>query len=162
MESINLKELAVQMVNFLLLLFLLRKFLWKRFLGILDERREKIVKEFKTIEETKSEISRLQHEYQEKLNQIEEISRQHLQKAVQDGQRIAAELSRQAGTEAERIIHSAQEEVRFEIKKAKEELKETVVDLTIRATEGMIREKLNPQTDKKLVENLLKEMEQLP
>lgn len=156
-----LEEFVVQIFNFLVIFFLLRKFLWKRFLGVLDERREKIVKEFKTIEETKAAISRLQREYQEKLSQIEEISRQHLQKAVQEGQRIAEELSWQARTQAERIIHSAQEEVHFEIKKAKEELKETVVDLTIRATEGMIREKLNSQTDKKLVENLLKEMEQL-
>ena len=156
----DLKEFAVQIFNFLVLFFLLRKFLWKKFLVILDERREKIAKEFKTIEDTKSEIVRLQNEYQEKLNQIEEISRQHLQKAVQDGQRIAQELSQQARTQAQRILNSAQEEIQFEIKKAKEELKVAVVDLTMRATEGMIREKLNPQTDKKLVEDLLKEMEQ--
>ena len=157
----DLKEFGVQIFNFLVLFFLLRKFLWKRFLIVLDERREKIAKEFQTIEETKSEIARLQIEYQEKLNQIEETSRQHLQKAVQDGQRIAEELSQQARTQAQRILSSAQEEIQFEVKKAKEELKETVVDLTMRATEGMIREKLNPQTDKKLVEDLLKEMEQL-
>ena len=156
----DLKEFAVQIFNFLALFFLLRKFLWKRFLVILDERREKIAKEFKTIEDTKSEISRLQNEYQEKLNQIEEISRQHLQKAVQDGQRIADELSQQARIQAQRILNSAQEEIQFEIKKAKEELKVAVVDLTMRATEGMIREKLNPKTDQKLVEDLLKEMEQ--
>ena len=157
----DLKEFSVQIFNFLVLFFLLRKFLWKRFLIVLDERREKIAKEFQTIEETKSEIVRLQNEYQEKLNQIEEASRQHLQKAVQDGQRIAEELSQQARTQARRILSSAQEEIQFEVKKAKEELKTTVVDLTMRATEGMIREKLNPQTDQKLVEDLLKEMEQL-
>ncbi len=157
----DLKEFAVQILNFLVLFFLLRKFLWKRFLGVLDDRREKIAKEFQTIEETKSEISRLRNEYQTRLDQIEETSRQHLQKAVQDGQRIAAELSKQARTEAERTIHSAQEEIQYEIKKAKEELKETVVDLTMRATEGMIREKMNPEIDKKLVVGLLKEMEQL-
>jgi len=157
----DLKEFAVQIFNFLVLFFLLRKFLWKKFLGVLDDRREKIAKEFQTIEETKSEISRLQNEYQTKLDQIEETSRQHLQKAVQDGQRIAAELSNQARTEAQRLLHSAQEEIQYEVKKAKEELKETVVDLTMRATEGMIREKMNPEIDKKLVEGLLKEMEQL-
>lgn len=157
----NLKEFSVQIFNFLIIFFLLRKFLWKRFLGVLDDRREIIAKEFKTIEEKKSEISHLQNEYQKKLNQIEEISRQHLQKAVKEGQRIAEELSQQARTEAERIIHSAQEEIQYEVKKAKEELKETVVDLTMRATEGLILEKMNPQTDKKIVEGLLKEMERL-
>ena len=157
----DLKEFGVQIFNFLVLFFLLRKFLWKRFLIVLDDRREKIAKEFETIEETKSEIARLQIEYQEKLNQIEEASRQHLQKAVQDGQRIAEELSQQARTQAQRILSSAQEEIQFEVKKAKEELKGVVVDLTMRATEGMIREKLNPKTDRKLVEDLLKEMEQL-
>ena len=156
----DLKDFGVQIFNFLVIFFLLRKFLWKRFLIVLDDRREKIAKEFQTIEETKSEIARLQSEYQEKLNQIEEASRQHLQKAVQDGQRIAEELSEQARTQARRILSSAQEEIQFEVKKAKEELKGVVVDLTMRATEGMIREKLNPQTDKKLVEDLLKEIEQ--
>ena len=157
--ELNLTELSVQIFNFLLLFFLLRKFLWKKFLGILDERREKIAKEFKTIEDTKSEIVRLQNEYTQKLDQIEETARARIQSAVSDGQRIAQELQQQARAQAQEILTAAKEDIQFELKKTKEELKLNVIDLTLRATERLIQEKLNPETDKKLVENLLKEFD---
>ena len=157
--ELNLTELGVQIFNFLLLFFLLRKFLWKRFLGILDDRREKIAKEFKTIEDTKTEIARLQAEYTQKLNQIEETARARIQLAIGDGQRIAQEIQSQARSEAQQILSAAREDIQFELKKTKEELKLNVIDLTIRATEKMIQEKLDPQTDKKLVEGLLKELD---
>ena len=157
--ELNLTELSVQIFNFLLLFFLLRKFLWKKFLGILDERREKIAKEFKTIEDSKSEIVRLKNDYTQKLDQIEETARARIQSAVSDGQRIAAELQQQARVEAQKILASAKEDIQFELKKTKEELKLNVIDLTLRATERLIQEKLNPETDKKLVENLLKEFD---
>ena len=160
MMEFHWKEFVVQVFNFLVLFFLLRKFLWKRFLSAIDARREKIAHEFKTIEDTKAETARLQEEYQQKLKQIEETARQRIQSAVADGQRIAQEIREGARQEADRTINSAQEEIRFELKQAKEELKGLVVDLTIRATEGMIKEKLNPDVDQKLVEGLLREMEQ--
>ncbi len=149
----------VQIFNFLLLFFFLRKFLWKRFLQVLDDRRDKISNEFKTIAETKSEIARLKNEYTEKLDQMEETARVRIQAAIADGQRIAREIQQQASQEAQKILTSAKEDIQFELKKTKEELKWNVIDLTIRATEKMIQEKLNPETDKKLVEDLLKELD---
>ena len=154
----DLKEFLVQIFNFVVIFFLLRKFLWKRFLTVLDERREKISKEFKTIEDLKSENLRLQEEYKNKLQQIEETARKQIQTAVQDGQRIADEIRQDAQKESQRIIQTAQGEIQFQLKKAKEELKSTVIDLTMKTTEAMIREKLNPEIDKKLVENLLAEI----
>ena len=159
MELINLKELTVQIFNFLLLFFLLRKFLWGRFIQVLDDRREKISTEFKNIEDTKTEIVRLKEEYVQKMNQIEETARVRIQSAVGDGQRVAEEIRQQARAEAQKIITSAREDIQFELKKAKEELKVNVVDLTIRATERLIQEKLTPASDKKLTEDFLKEIE---
>ena len=155
----DLKVFGVQIINFLLLFFLLRKFLWNKFLGILDDRREKIAKELKSIEDTKIEITRLQTEYDQKLNQIEEAARARIQSAIMEGQRISQDILQQAKSEADKILTSAQNDIQFEFKKAKEELRRSVIDLTIQATERLIQEKLNAETDKKLVSNLLQELD---
>lgn len=160
MKLFSLNEFIAQIINFILLFFILRKFLWQKFLGMLDARREKISQEFKSIEDAKAEISRLQVEYTQKLGQIEESARNQIQQAVQEGQRISDEIRQQAHKESDRIIQSAQGEIQFELKKAKQELKNTVIDLTLLATENMIREKLNSDSDKKIVDHFLAEMEQ--
>jgi F0F1-type ATP synthase membrane subunit b/b' len=47
-------EIVAQIISFLVLLFILRIFLWDKVLKVLDNRRERIASEFKQIEDTKN------------------------------------------------------------------------------------------------------------
>lgn len=162
LELLNASEIFVQIINFLLVFFLLRIFLWKRFLGFLDRRREHISEELKKIEDLQAEAIQLKTEYQQRINQIEEIARNRIRSAVEDAQRISQEIKDQAHRDAEKTIENAKEEIQFELMKAKETLKVSVVNLTIEATQHLIQEKLTPETDKKLVENFLSQIDPTP
>ena len=59
LELISANEVVAQVISFLILLFLLRIFAWKKILKLLDESKEKILGEFKKIEDTKAEVSGL-------------------------------------------------------------------------------------------------------
>ncbi len=93
------------------------------------------------------------------MAKIEETSRQKIQDAIQSGQKMAEEIRQKARAESEKIISDAKQDIQQEVIKVKEELKRSVIDLTLQATERMIQEKLNPQSDKNLVENFLRELE---
>ena len=162
LELLDASEIFVQIINFLLVFFLLKIFLWRRFLGFLDRRQEHMTQEFNKIQQAQTEVSQLKTEYQQKINQIEEAARSRIQNAVLEAQRISQEIKDQANRDAEKIIASAKEELQFELRKAKEALKVTVVDLTIQATQQLIQEKLTPEMDKKLVENFLTQIDQTP
>jgi F-type H+-transporting ATPase subunit b len=161
LKLLTTNEIVAQVINFLILFFLLRIFLWKRILGILDERREKIAQDFKTIEGTKKSVEELKNDYEKKMGSIEEMAKTKMHEAVLEGGKIVSEIKKEAYRDAEKIIQSARADIRYEITKAKNELKDKVVDLTIQATESVIREKLTVESDKKIVKEFLDQMEEL-
>ncbi|MBU1726613.1 MAG: F0F1 ATP synthase subunit B [Candidatus Omnitrophica bacterium] len=160
-KLLSADEIVAQVLSFLVLFLLMRIFFWKRFLGLLDARKQRIASELKKIDDAKAEVAQMNIEYQAKLAAIEELAQKRIQEAVADGRKITDEVRKKAHEEAQDIINNAKDNIRYEIGKAKEELKENVVDLTVVATEALIREKLTGEDDKRLVREFLDRMDQL-
>ena len=159
--NLDLQQILTQAVGFLILLGLLKLFFWKPVLALLDQRKEKIASEFKHIEDLKLELAKLKAEYESRLSAIEEISRQKLKEALDEGKRIADEMKAKAQEQAGQIIESGRENIAQELSKAKHELKAQIVDLALRATESVILEKLTADHDKKIVEDFLEKIDQV-
>jgi F-type H+-transporting ATPase subunit b len=161
LKLLSTNEIVAQVLGFLLLLFLLRILAWKKFLKILDQRKERIASEFKQIEDAKQEIAKIKAEYDDRMLKIEETAKAKIQEAVDQGKQITEEIRKQAYRDAQGIIDKAAKDIKYEISKAKEELKKSIVDLTIRATENMIQEKLTDDQDKRLVKDFLEKIEEI-
>lgn len=155
LKLLNLNEIIAQIISFLLLLILLRIFAWRKLLGLLDSRKERIASEFQRIENTKHDLENTKAEYEARLERIEEKANQIIQDAVSRGREITDEVRKQAHEEAQDILDNARQNVKYELTKAKEELRDNIIDLTIKATENVIREKLTESTDKKMIANFL-------
>ncbi|MDD5668573.1 MAG: F0F1 ATP synthase subunit B [Candidatus Omnitrophica bacterium] len=162
LKLLNLSEIVAQIACFLLVLGLLRVFAWKRILGMLDARKERIASEFKKIEDIRQEVERSRKEYQEKLEHIEELSRARITEAVNEANRVAREIRINSQEESKKIIDNAQEHIRLETRKAKEDLKESVVILAMEAAEKIIRDKISKDEEKKIISDFLLEMEKMP
>ncbi len=152
-------EIIVQIICFLILFTLLKKFVWNIFLKLLDERKERIASEFKKIGDLQSNAAKLKADYEQQLNTIDETAQKKIQEAVHQGKEIAGQIQDNARKDADKIIAAAKDNIQLEISKAKEELKKTMVDMTIRATEKLIKEKHNKEQDRKLVNDFLAELE---
>ena len=159
LKLLNTNEIVAQVISFLVLFFLLRAFAWKKILGLLDQRKDLIASEFQKINDTKAEVEQLKVDYEKKLSATEDMARHRIQEAVAEGRIITDEVRKKAYADAEEIITNAKTSIHYELAKAKEELKEKVIELTLQATENLIQEKLSPEDDKKLVENFLKDLE---
>ena len=81
-ENIHLPEVVVQLVAFLIVFGVLKKFAWKPLLSIIRSRRERFESEWGGIEKTKQDIAALQKDYQSHLQKIEEEARAKLQEAI--------------------------------------------------------------------------------
>lgn len=161
LKMLSANELFAQIINFLILLFLLRIFFWKRILKLLDSRRERISSEFRKIEDTKKEVEGLKSSYQAELANIGETTRQKIGEAVEEGKKIADGIRKDAEGQAQKIMETARQDIKHEMAKAKEEIKGQIVDLTIKATENLISEKLNAAGDKKLVEDFINQVDKV-
>jgi len=161
LKLLSTNEIVAQIISFLLLMTLLRIFAWKKLLKLLDDRRARIASEFKKIEDAKAALEKMRSDYDKKLADIEAGSRAMIQEAVNEGKKVSQEIKEAARQEARTILDKAQENIENELSKAKQELKQKVVELTLGTTEKLLKEKLTEERDKKLASDFLDELEKV-
>lgn len=159
--NLELGQIITQIIGFLIALFILKKFAWKPLLGILEERRSKIKSEFENLDEEKKTINALSSEYEEKLKDIEGLTRQKILEAAKEGQEMANQVKENARKEALEIMNRSREEIQRELDKAKVQLKNEMVNLSLRAAEKIIQEKLDEEKDRKLIRDFIEGLEKI-
>ncbi|MDD5561806.1 MAG: F0F1 ATP synthase subunit B [Candidatus Omnitrophica bacterium] len=161
LKMFSASEIFAQVLGFFLLLFLLRVFAWKKILALLDQRKEKIRSEFEKIEEAKLEISRLKSDYESKMSNIQQQAEIKIKEAIEQANLISAQMRKKAHEEAQDIIVDARQQVKYEVSNAQEQLKERIVDIALDAARNVIQEKLTEDSDRKIVEDFIREIEKV-
>ena len=151
-------QFVVNILSFLLLLAILKKFAWGSLLKLIDDRRAKIASEFESIEKAKQEMAALKAQYQEQMARIEEEARKKIQEAIGEGRRISAEVEEDARAHARETLEKTKEAVALEVAKARAELKEQVVDLAIQVSHKVLQQNLDEETDRRMIESFIKEI----
>ncbi len=154
---LDLPLILTQTLGFVILVLILRATAWKPLIGLLEDRRTKIAGEFAAAADKKREADALKAQYDQELKGIEAQARKLKNQEIAEGQRVAAEIKAQAHADATARLQRADEEIVHEREKAREVLKEQMADLSIRAAERLLREKLDGPGQRKLVERFIEE-----
>jgi len=155
LKLLNTSEIVAQVTSFLLLFFLLRIFAWKPLLKLLDERKAKIASGLEAAEKAKQEMDNFKLEYQSKLEGASIEAQAKIKEALEEGKKLSEELKKAAYQDAQKIIDHARQDIKYELSKAKDELKDKIVELSINAAEIVIQEKLTEKEDRKIVKDFL-------
>jgi F-type H+-transporting ATPase subunit b len=161
MNLVDVPQVITQIIGFLLLVFLLRRFAWGPVIHMLEARRQAIAGQFGEAEKAKASAEQLRLKYEQELKTIDQQARQKLQEAVSEGQRVASEIKSQAQREATQRVERADEEIAREREKAKELVKEQVIRLSMRTAEKILRQKLDDSTQRQLVRAFVDEVDEL-
>ena len=153
-------EIVAQILSFFILLFLLKHFAWKKILNLLDERKEKISSQLGEIEATKLEVAKLKSEHESQLAAIAAQAQGKIDQAIAQAKIINSQMRKEAYAQAQDIITDARKQVKYEVSKVQEQLKDKIVDIALGAARNVIQEKLNEAGDRKIVENFIQELEQ--
>ncbi|MDC4228110.1 MAG: F0F1 ATP synthase subunit B [Candidatus Manganitrophus sp.] len=156
--NIEIQQVLTQIVGFLLLLWLLRKYAWGPLLGVLDERRTRIATELEEIRKGKESLAQMKAEYDTKISEIENQARARIQEAVTEGQRMAREIAEGAREEAHQVLEKAKEDIHREMAKAKAQLRDEIATIAVSAAGKIVRQELNKQKDKELVLQYIDEL----
>lgn len=152
------EQILTQIVGFLIMLWVLKKIFWKPISNVMEERQRLIAAEFDFIQKQKDEIKMLDEDYRTKMKNIEQEAKNKIQEGVEKGEKIALELEEETRKKATEILNKAQEEVQHEIARAKTQLKSEIVNMSIAATEKLIRESLNKEKHQKLIEDAIEKL----
>lgn len=159
LKLLSANEIVAQVVSFLIFFAVMKKFLWKKVLELLDARKEAIAADYRKIETANESLARLKEAYCKKIAEIDVEARARITEARIEGERVAGEIRMKANLEGERLIENVRASLKDEIEKAKEDLKDTIVDLSIDVAEKIMQEKLSEENDRRLVEDFVREIE---
>ena len=141
--------LIAQILNFLVLVFVLAKFAYKPVCNIMEERKNKIASDLEAAEKAKTDAEAVKAEYAAKLAQ-----------AIVDAARKTAQAAHDkimADTKAEQdqVIATAKEAIALEQKKAMDEVRAQVINLSMIAASKIVEQKLGSEEDKKMASKIV-------
>ena len=149
-----------QLLIFVGLLFLLRKYAWKPILTAVDERETSIKEALASAEAARLEMESLQSDNQRILKEARAEKESLLKEAKATRNEIITAAKEEAKIEAQKIMTQAQESIQNEKRAAINELKNQVSTLAMDIAEKVLQKELENK-DKQLnyVDQLLKETE---
>lgn len=155
MLELDEHQIIVQILGFLVMLWVMKKYGWIPLLEILENRRKKIEGEFDAIAAQKEEVKKLGLEYEAKLKSIDAEAR----RKIQEGHKMGLKIQEEAHVRAKELLKKTQLEMENELVKVKNQLKNDVVTLVIRTTEKVLHENLDISDQRKLISNFIEEAE---
>ena len=141
------------------MLWVLKKFAWHPLLNLMDERRNKIKDEFERIDTEKAETEKIKADYDGKLKNIDAERRQKIAEAVNEANKMASDIKMSAQEEARGIINRTNEQLERDVAKAKVQLKEEMVSITLSAAQKILREKLDEAKERQLIGQFIDNIE---
>ena len=147
-----------QLLIFVFLVLLLKKFAWKPILDTVNERESSIKDAMSEADKARNEMAAIQESNQKVLKEARAEREALLKDARNTGAEIVAQAKTDAKTEANKIISQAQEAIQNEKRAAVNELKNQVAQISLEIAEKVIDTELaNKDKQAQLVDKLLKD-----
>lgn len=159
MVDIN-ATLIAQILNFLVLVFVLAKFAYKPLLNIMEERKNKIASDLEAADKAKADAEAVKSEYAAKLADARQEAQAIIDNARKTAQAAHDKIMADTKAEQEQLIAAAKETIALEKQKSLDDIRAQVISLSMIAAGKIVEQKLGSEEDKKLageiVDSILK------
>lgn len=153
--GLNLTSLVAQLINFTILLVVLRLFAYKPILRMLDSRTARIKEGLALAEKAREDAAKGEQEMKAQLNAARQEGQNVLAQAAKLGEQVKEEARVGAKLEAEALMAKAQAEAKREREKTIDELRREFSDIAVLAAEKVINKTLDKKAHERLIEDTL-------
>jgi len=159
--EIHWYQLLFQIINFGILIFVLKKFLYQPIINVIEQRNKKIQDSIKAAEETLKEKTK-----------IEAIKKTAIQEAEKETVKIIKQAHKKANISSKEIIETAREQADQEVAKKltlltgklnqqEAQITSRITDLVIKATSRVLKESLSIKEQKSIIDSQVKKLAEL-
>lgn len=152
------KLLIAQIINFVILVLILRRFVYRPIVGLLESRRTRIAESLSQAEAIDERMKAWEAEYAKRLNEAKSQAAQIIEEAKQAGEESRQKTLAAAQAESKRLLERVQTQLAAEKERLLAEVKQEVGQLVVAATAKIIDKKLDLTTDRSLIEQAVKEV----
>jgi F-type H+-transporting ATPase subunit b len=154
--NINLKSFIFQLITFILVLLVFKRWILPPILKTLDARRKTLEDSLTDAQQTKDALAKAELRVEELLGKARTQADEVLAEAKKTGAAAIANSESAAAGRAATIIKDAEAQLGQERDKLREELRRELAVLVADATEKIINEKLDPKKDLSLIERAIR------
>ncbi len=155
--GMSLTEFIFYLVNFLILVGVLGKFLYKPFLNLMETRKQSIVDALDNAEAVNRRADEKMANYDRKIAKLEAEGREIIKEAKIKAEEQANEIIEQANQRASQIMNRAEKEIEREREKAVLEMREQIAVLSLMAAEKIMERDVEVNGQDQIIEQVLEE-----
>ena len=153
----HIPSLIAYLINFIILLTVLYFVGYKRILGMLDQRSERIRESVETAERVRQEAAQQQEELEKRLDEGRQEGQNLLAQAREMADRYREEEREKARQEAEAFVARARADIQRERDEAIDGVRRHFAELAILAAEQVIERSLDESSHRDIIEKVLEE-----
>nr|SUN32084.1 ATP synthase B chain [Staphylococcus schleiferi] len=147
----------VQVLTFIVLLALLKKFAWGPLKDVMDKRERDINRDIDDAEQAKLNAQKLEEENKQKLKETQEEVQKILEDAKVQARQQQEQIIHEANVRANGMIETAQSEINSQKERAIADINNQVSELSVLIASKVLRKEISEQDQKALVDKYLKE-----
>jgi len=145
------KSLIVQVINFVILLVILRRFLYKPFLAKMEERTAAIKRSLDEAQAARAEALRQQEENAAQLRAAYAEAASIRDQALREAEEAGRKQLEAAQAQARKLVEDTKAQLDGEIRKARDDLRRETTDLALAVAEKLVRRTLRDEDHRKIV-----------
>jgi F-type H+-transporting ATPase subunit b len=157
----DLTTFLFQIINFIVLLFILKRLLYKPVREIIEKRRALIEKTVQDAEKTKQDALELREKYQKEMDQLKDVRGQTFERLQKEVMEEKKKMLRTAAEEAGRVIEKEKAIFDAEKKRLQTELKDEAVDTACVLAVNLLKDLSDEDLHKAVYRRLLKGLQEI-
>lgn len=150
--GLNWKSFLFQLITFVIVLLILKKFVFGKLINVLDARQKAVEDSLKNAAEIEEKLANAEKSIAKMLSDARKEADEVVSSSHKEAAQAVEAAEQKATKRAEHIVKEAKEQMGVEIAKARDELKAETIKLVAAATERVIGEKLDATKDARLID----------
>ena len=156
--SVNLWQILISLCNLLIIFLILKRVLYRPVKKVLAQRQDAVQKQYDDARIAKDKALDEEKHWNEKMQTAEAEADRIVKDAVHNADLRGQKIVSDAKQKADGMIRAAQAEVGLEHKKAQEDIKQEIVDVSSQIAEKLLEREINSEDHQKLIDSFIDEM----
>jgi F-type H+-transporting ATPase subunit b len=157
--SVNIWAILASLANLALLTWIVKKFLFKPVQKVLESRRAAIDEDYDRAKTAREEAEESRRNYDAAMAAAKQTTDHMISEAARAAERRGNDIVAEARERATEIRRQAETDAELERKKAAEDMKREIADVSTRLTGKLLEREINEEDHRKLIDSFLQEID---
>lgn len=153
--DISILKILASTINFIIFYLILKKFVFKKTLAVMNARQADIEASINRIGEQEQQVEQLKKQYDEDVIKYKEQGKKLVESYKAKADNVYKEIIEESKKESEAIKANALKEAEKEKLKADRQMKDEVIDLSIKIAEKVIEKEIDENKHRELIDDFI-------